>query len=348
MTGFIHHSLPTIEFADIKAVTSVLKSSQFAYESPIVKSLEKEFASFVGTKFAVAVNSGSSALHLALLALGIDKTSSVILPTYTCPALLNAVHYCAAKPILSDIEIDTYNISFPCVKKCIRKDTKTIIVPHMFGLPASLKDFKTLGLPIVEDCAMAIGAKIGRKRLGSFGDVSVVSFYATKVLTTGMGGIVLTSRKDIYNKILDLITYDNRDNYQTRYNYGLSAIGAAIGKVQLHKLPFFLKAREKIADFYYRELSNCNWIKLPPKKWNIFYRFVIKINKDVDTFIRYMHKNGIECKRPVYKPLHHYFPRLVDSFPAADEVYKTLVSIPIYPSLKPKDAKRIVSAIKNI
>lgn len=342
----IAHSKPTIGDQEYRAIVSILCKRQLSYDTKEVRLFEEEFAKFIGVRYAIATNSGSSALHLALLGLDIKKGDTVILPTYCCAAVLNAVNYISVKPLLADIDYETYNINPSHVKTLLSKKVKAIIVPHMFGLPADMKRLKEFGIPLIEDCAMAIGGNLDKKKLGSFGEVVVTSFYATKVLTTGLGGMVFTNSKTIRDRIYDLICYDNRDDYKVRYNYGMNAISASIGRVQLKNLPSFLKRRRQIAEFYYSELMGLP-IKLPIMGNHIFYRYVIDIGDGIGKFVKFMKESGIECKRPVYKPLHQYFSQLRGEYPVADKVHETCVSIPIYPFLTMKEAKTVVNAIKS-
>ena len=304
----IPHSKPTIDGREARAVARVLRDGQLGCSGE-VDAFERALHRLVGVRYAFAVNSGSAALHLSLLSLRIGEGDSVILPTYCCAAVMNAVKYTGAKVILSDVEESSYNIGVRFVKKVFTRSVKAIIVPHIFGLAADIEELRSFGVPIIEDCAMAIGGKLDGRRLGSLGDVSVCSFYATKVMATGLGGEVLTNNRAIANTILDLTQYDNRDDYKVRYNYGIGAISAAIGKIQLQKLPQFLKRRREIAEFYYSELAGLP-LSLPLYRGDgshIYYRFVINIGRNVGEFIEFMKRRGVECKRPVYKPLHTYF-----------------------------------------
>jgi len=346
----ISHSKPSITNEETRAIASVFRTGQLGYDNEEVNLFEKEFAKFIGVKYAIATISGTAAIHLAAIALGIKSKDRIVLPTYCCSAVLNAVLYLSARPILSDIEPETYNISPSYVKKLLKnKKVSAIIVPHMFGHPADIYEIKKNGIPIIEDCAMSIGGTCNEKKLGSIGKVGVTSFYATKVISTGGGGMVFTNCKDIKDRIADLIHYDKRSTYKIRYNYGMPAILAAVGRVQLRKLPSFLDRRKEIANFYLKELRGLP-CKLPINKMgeHIFYRFVIDIGENnVEKFIKFMKSKNQECKRPVYMPLHKYFSGTKGKYPTADKVHKSCVSIPIYPSLTIKEAKLVAKSIKS-
>ncbi|MEE9165483.1 MAG: DegT/DnrJ/EryC1/StrS aminotransferase family protein, partial [Nitrospinota bacterium] len=199
----ISHSRPSIEEDDIKAVSKVLASGMIA-QGKRVEDFEKAIARQCKVKYTVAVSSGSAALHLALLALEIGKKDTVAIPSYSCASLLNVLRYVGATPKFIDIDPETLNISPKDLKKKVTGRVKAVIVPHMFGFPADLFEIKKLGLPIIEDCALALGAKYRGKPVGYWGDISVFSFYATKVIATGEGGMITTRSKSLADYIKDI------------------------------------------------------------------------------------------------------------------------------------------------
>jgi dTDP-4-amino-4,6-dideoxygalactose transaminase len=286
---------------------------------------------------ATAVHSGSAALHLALLALGVGPGDRVLLPTYTCAAVLNAVRYTGAEPDFADADPATANLDPEDVRRRLRRRTRAMIVPHMFGRPAPMEELRRRGVPIVEDCAMAVGGPVGL-----LGDVSVFSFYATKMMTTGHGGMVVARDRGTLGRIRDLVEYDNRDDYRVRYNYRMSGLAAAVGRAQLGKVPGFVKRRREFADYYYRTLG----LGEPPAG-HVFYRFVVKAGP-AGRFVRAMGTWGVECKRPVYRPLHTYFARQGGSYPGAEELHRSCVSVPLYPSLRPGEVERVARALRAL
>jgi perosamine synthetase len=345
----IYHSQPTISGKEVKAVKEVLKSGYLSQSKWVIR-FEETLAKYVGVKYGIATNSGTSALHLALLALGIKKGDEVILPSYVCSAVLNAVNYTQAKPILTDINESDFNISLADTKRKITKRTKAIIVPHIFGYPADIKGFLSLGIPIIEDCAHSIGATYNDKRLGSFGDLAIFSFYATKMLTTGYGGMITTNNKRFAERIRNWRDFDNRADYIIRYNYQLSDLQGALGLSQLKQLPYFLKRRKEIAYAYNKQFYCLNDKLLykqtaGPKTAPSYYRYVIGI-KNPPEFIRQMQKNQVEVKGPIYKPLHRYLGLPRQDFPVTEKVYETTVSLPIYPGLTDKQVNYIIKLTK--
>jgi len=342
----IPHSKVALEEEDLAGVIGVLRSGQLA-QGRVVSSLEEKSTSFIGVNHAVAVSSGSAALHLSLLSLGVGEGSEVILPSYVCTALLNAIHYVRATPVLADIDPNTYNITGENIKKVVTDRTKAVIVPHMFGLPAHIDAILSLGIPVIEDCAHSVGATVNGRKAGSFGLVSILSFYATKMLGAGEGGMVLSNDPRLIEGIRDLRAYDERESYTVRYNYKLTDIQAAVVASQLNKLSAFIEKRKEIATIYNHGLKGVG-VRLPvvPEgREHIYYRYVILLENSLE-FMKEMQKSGIECRRPVFKPLHRYLS--LPGYPITDEVWERAVSIPIYPSLAAEEAHRIVDVIKTI
>jgi dTDP-4-amino-4,6-dideoxygalactose transaminase len=331
----IPHSRPTVGSEEERAAVRVLRSGMLGGGSEVVR-FERELEAFVGRGRATAVHTGSAALHLALLGLGVGPGDRVLLPSYTCAAVLNAVRYTGAEGVLADVDPETGNLDPDDVRRRLRAGTKAIIAPHLLGRPAPVRELRALGVPVVEDCAMALGADVGRE-----GEVSVYSFYATKMIATGHGGAVVARDRAIVRRIADLVEYDNREDYRVRHNYRMSALVAAVGRAQLAKVPDFVKRRRRIAEYYYGTLE----LGEPPPG-HVFYRFVLRTGP-VERFVRFMASRGIECKRPVFRPLHRYFGSPSGDYPGAEERHRNWSSIPLYPSLRKEELERVVLAVRR-
>jgi perosamine synthetase len=342
----ISHSQVALDEEDIASVVKVLRSGQLA-QGRVVASLEETIASFIGVNHAAAVSSGSAALHLALLALGIGENAEVIVPSYVCTALLHAVKYVRATPVVADIEPHTYNITAQTIKKVITPKTQAVIVPHMFGLPADIKAIVALGIPIVEDCAHSVGATVDGRYVGSFGEVSIFSFYATKMLGAGEGGMVLTDNRELIEAVRDLRDYDEKETYKVRYNYKMTDIQAALLESRFKKFSSHIDKRNELAELYTSELEGIKATMpfVPNGRKHGWYRYVIQV-EDASGFMEEMQERGIACRRPVFKPLHRYLS--VPGCPVTDKVWERAVSIPIYPSLSVDNAKQVVTAMKEI
>jgi len=342
----IPHSKVILEEEDLASVIEVLRSGLLT-QGEIVSSLETKIARFIGVKYAVAVNSGTAALHLSLLCLGIGDGSEVIIPSYVCTALLNAIHYVRATPVLVDIDPDTYNINVESIKRAITERTRAIIVPHMFGLPADIDSIVSLGIPVIEDCAHSVGATFKGRYTGSFGLLSVFSFYATKMLGAGEGGMVVSNEFDLIETIRDQRDYDEKETYTVRYNYKMTDVQAALAESLLRKLPSFIEKRKEIAGLYNSGLdaAGARVPVVPEEREHIYYRYVIPVENPLQ-FMEEMRKRGMECRRPVFKPLHRYLQ--LSGYPVTDDVWQRGVSVPIYPSLRVEEAHLIMDAMKTI
>ncbi len=341
----VPHSRPTIGKEEAAAAASVVKSGHIA-QGRAVKEFELGMARFVGVKGALAVSSGTAALHLGLLAMGIGKGDDVILPSFVCTAPLNAVYYVGARPRLCDIELESFNISLDSISDNVTKDTKAIIVPHMFGSPADIEKIEELGIPIIEDCAHAIGALYGKKKAGSLGRFAILSFYANKMLACGEGGMLLSDDTALLDAALDLRDYDEKEDYKVRFNYKMTDIQAAVGFAQLKKLPAMIRARKKIARVYDRAFSGVK-AALPRGEFDhVYYRYVVRTEEDAQKVFAPLRKAGIMCSRPVYKPLHRYL-GLRAGFKDTDRAYSTALSVPIYPSLSAGEQKRVIKVFRE-
>ena len=341
---FIPHSRPTLGVEEMRAVTDVISSGYIA-EGVTVQKFEHSFAEYLSVRHAVATNSGTSALHLALLALEVGPGDEVIIPSYVCSALLNAVNYTGATPVLADICPKTCNLEAADIKKRISTRTRAIIVPHLFGLPADLNSLMALDVPIIEDCAQAVGSEYVQRPVGTFGIAAVYSFYATKVITTGEGGMVVSNSKGIADRIRDLKTYDQKNDYKIRFNYKMTDFQAALGLGQLQRLDSFIRRRRIIAGQYTRAFDSLG-LNLPAQdSGHIFFRYVLGLDMDSGAFIQTLASKGVGCDRPIYLPLHRQLKQ--KSCPASEEAWKNSISIPIYPSLTDEEVTIVIDAVTS-
>ena len=333
----IPHSKPTVGKDETRGIQEVLASGRIATGEEVAR-FEQEMASYLGLRGGVATASGTAALHLSLLALGVKEGDEVIIPSFTCSALLNAVHYCRATPVVVDIDEETMNISFSATQKALSKRTAAIVVPHMFGHPVEkISDFLSFGPPVIEDCAQSLGAMSHGTMAGTSGELAMFSFYATKVITTGQGGMVVSQNEDLLERIRDLREYDKKSEYRIRYNYCMTDMQGRMGRIQLEKLPAFLEARLKRAQWYEKQLSGLEGVVLPRQK-GIYYRYVIRITKGrLQNALEQLHQNGIEAQRPVFSPLHRYLS--LDGFDISEQVFSEALSLPLYPRLTAEEVR---------
>jgi len=348
----ITHSKPFVSKEDVLAVKEQVDSHMHATGSK-TKEFEEKMSKFIGVKYANATTSGTTALHLALMALNVGKGDEVIIPSYICQSVMNAVNYTGAIPVLADIDSDFenkgYNISAKTIKSLITKKTKVIIVAHMFGVPADIDSIRKIApkIFIIEDCAHSIGAMYKGNKVGSIGDISIFSFYAPKVITTGHGGMVLTSSRKIKDRLDDLIKYDKREKYEIAYNYGLTDIQSALGISQLKKLGYFIKRRKEIEMKFNQVLKNTNVKFALFSKGSFPFRYIIRLDnkKKRDEIQNKLKEKEIITEQPIFKPLHQYLNLDTSKFINSENAYDTTLSIPLYPALTDEEVKYVIKSL---
>lgn len=319
-----------------------------------VKKFENSLSKRLGFKYAKAVNTGTAALHLSLLALGVGKGDEVIVPSYTVGDVLNAINYTQAIPIVVDIMVNSFNLDPKIVKKKITKKTKAIVVPHMFGLAAEIDELIKLRIPIINDSAQTLGTVYKGQPVESFGDLTILSFFATKILATGQGGMVLTNNKKYFDFISDIINYNCRDNYKIRFNYPMTDLTASIGNAQLIKLDLFLKIRKQIGKQYQKALKGKNVNFFPNIKDNDsnYFRFVLKFESELEQkkAQELFKENSISTIIPLkdYELLHNYLKLPAKNYYNSEDMADKTLSIPLYPALKKSEIKRIVKVLKSL
>jgi len=342
----IPHSRPTIDQDDVDAVSKTLASGLVA-QGGKVKEFENQIARFIGVKHAAACSSGTAALHLALLSLEANNKDEIIMPSYVCSSPYFATVHAGAKPNVVDVDVEDLNISAKTAKKHLSSKTKAIITPHMFGNPAELDELLNLGVPVIEDCAQSLGAEYNKRTVGSLGDLSIFSFYATKMITTGEGGMVLTNNSQYYHRIVEARDYDKKPLTPPKYNYKMTDFQAALGLSQLKKLHGFISRRRKIASHYTSQLSEYVLAPLTEHthKTRVYYRYVVMVDK-LDEIWRKAEEKGVACRKPVWKPLHKDLPNL--KCPNSDYAHAHALSIPIYPSLREEEVEHITRTLKAL
>jgi perosamine synthetase len=346
MNRIVPHSRPTLGAGEADAARRVVASGQLSCGDE-TRAFEEEVAEFVGRRHAVAVSSGTAALHLALTALDACG-SEVLFPSYVCSALLHATRAAGARPVVCDIDAKTSNIDgCDAVRRASAASCATI-VPHMFGLPAAIPEFSGKKMAIVEDCAMAIGAYSKRRPVGSHGEISICSFFATKVICSGgEGGMLLTDDRGLAERARDAREYDSLPANQIRYNYKMTEIAAAVGRVQLRRLPEFVARRQEIAHIYHRRLRQLD-VKLPENDEHIYFRYVIQGRLDAKDFVLEMERLGVRARRPVFRPLHSELGCSDDDFPSSAAAHRRQISLPLYPSLDEEEIDQVVEAVSQV
>lgn len=349
----IPHSRPSLGEEDIRAVTETLRSGRIS-QGPAVAQFERGMAAYFGVQGGVAVSSGTVALELALRAFGIGHGDNVILPSYVCSAPWFAVQRVGAQARIVDIEPDTYSLDPHRVRKARTSRTRAIIVPHMFGLPADLTALQSLDIPLIEDCAQTLGATEQGRAVGTVGQLTVCSFYATKLLCTGEGGMVLSNDEDLLERVRALREYDQAPSLNAAaFNCKMTDLQAAMGLSQLNQLGTFLERRAALASVYGECLPAelFNLPSVPSGRTHCYYRFVVRLPKgmqspdDLTAYLSRMMHRGVQCRRPVFRPLHRYLD--LSDFPASDEADGAAISLPIHPSLTEEEIRQVAQIARE-
>jgi len=353
---------PLIEEDEIEAVVGVLRSGNLT-QGEKAKEFEVQFSSYIGASHGVACSSGTSALQVGLEAAGIGTGDEVITTPFTFIATSNAILYNRAMPVFADIDAETFNIDPASIKKRLTRKTKAVLVVHLYGLPCDIEPVKEIcdqnGLLLIEDCAQAHGAEYDARKTGTFGELSTFSFYATKNMTTGEGGMILTDDGEMALKARTIANQGQAGRYEhvmIGYNYRMTDMQAALGLVQLKKLSMLNEARARNASFLSKNLEGIEWLNLPqvpPKMKHVWHQFTVKVpEKTRDGFVDYLNKNGIGARiyyptpvhlQPAYKSLGLRF----DPCPVAESVSKKVVSLPVHPGLSREDLHKIVETVKR-
>jgi len=339
----IPHSRPTLTEQDAQRVAAVVRAGHVA-QGAQVAAFEREVAARLHAEAAAAVSSGSAALELALRALGVGAGDEVVIPTYVCDALYHAVTRVGAVPALADACPETLSVESQEVKRRLSRRTRCVIVPHAFGLAAGLASFDGLGIPIVEDCAQAIGATDDGRPAGSRGRLAVLSFYASKMFTTGEGGMV-TGPVELIDRVRDLRDYDEREDLADRFNYKMTDLHAALGRSQLERLDSFIARRREIAARFRSRLAGrpCG---LPPDARggrHVYLRFIVDAARPVGPVIDALAARGVTARRPVFRPIHRALGRA--GYETADRLWAERLSLPCYPGLTDAEVDAVAAAL---
>ncbi len=354
---------PYITEDEIKAVIEVLKSGQLAY-GPVVEEFEKAFSEYLGVPYTVAVSNGTVALYLALKALGIGEGDEVIVPDFTFIATASMVVTAGARPVFADIDLRTYTIDPEDVKKKITGHTKAMIVVHLYGHPANMDELMDIArehnLYLIEDCAQSHGAEFKGTKTGSFGDIAAFSFYATKNLTMGEGGAVVTKNEEIAEKVKMLRNHGQVSRYYHEvigWNFRLTSIQAAIGLQQLRKLDTMNARRREIAKMYLEGLQDVADILLPaemPWAKHVYHQFTIWV-KDAgrrSKLMEHLRGKGIQTAVHYPRPLHMQpalskFSSSSDLCPNSIEASKHVLSLPMHPGLTDNDVNHVIRSVRE-
>lgn len=357
---------PEISKEEIDAVNEVLNSGMLA-QGPKVAELEEAFAKHSGTKYAVAVNSGTAAIHAALYAAGVRAGDEVITVPFSFIATINPILMLNATPVLVDINPETFNIDASKVEALITDKTKAILPVHLYGQPADMSELNEIakkhGIVVVEDACQAVDAEYNGKKAGNLGDLGCFSLYATKNIMSGEGGIVTTNDSSFVAAMKQFRQHGMSAPYmyeELGYNYRLTDLQAAIAIEQLKKASRFTSSRQDNAIKLSQGLAGINGITLPFTKEgrsHVYHQYTIRIGDDFpltrDEFVQAVQEKGVGAGVYYPKPLHSY-PHIeklgykMGDFPEAERAANEVVSLPVHPNVSDDDINTIISVIKEV
>lgn len=355
---------PVIGYDEITAVSEVLKSGMIAQGEKVAE-FEQAFADLCQTTHAVATNNGTSALHAALLAAGIGNGDEVIVPAFSFIATASSVSMCGATPVFCDVDEQTFNINPTQIEERVTPKTKAVIGVHLFGQPFDVTGVQRVcerhNLTLIEDAAQAHGAHSNGEQVGGFGHFGCFSFYATKNMITGEGGMVTTNEKAFAERLRQIINHGQSEKYlHTRlgYNYRMTNIAAAIGLVQLKKLDKFNARRRKNADYLTANIR-CKGI-IPPAVTNgvfhVFHQYVIRLSEEFPMkrteFIDELKAKGIgtavHYPLPIHRQPMYALQNDPDPCPVSTKLSSCVLSLPVHPMLDGKELAYICETINRV
>ncbi|MCI9380313.1 MAG: UDP-4-amino-4,6-dideoxy-N-acetyl-beta-L-altrosamine transaminase [Dorea sp.] len=376
----LYYGRQWINEEDKNAVLETL-SSDFITCGPRVKEAEKAIAEYTGAKYAVAVANGTAALHCACIAAGIGAGDEVITTPLTFAASANCALYCGAKPVFADVDSDTYNIEPANIEKCITKKTRAVVAVDFTGQAVKINEIRKIcdkyGLVFIEDAAHAIGTSYNGKQIGSLADMTCFSFHPVKTVTSGEGGAVTTNSEELYKKLILAhthgITHDEElmeedvhegswyyEQISLGYNYRMTDFQAALLLSQLKQLEFFKERRKEIVKQYDEALKNIPGIILQkeiPESDTCRHLYIIRLDSDRlactrRQFFDAMSSENVQCQVhyiPVYWfPYYQKLGYQNGICPAAEKIYKGIMSIPLYPKMTDQDVDDVIHAVKKV
>ncbi len=367
-------SSPDIIDKDIEAVVGVMKT-RFLSIGPKIVEFEKRMGSFAGTKYAVAVNSGTSALHLIIRGMGIGEGGTVITTPFSFIASSNCILFEGARPLFIDIEEETLNLDADKVEEKIRNmsseefaKVKALLVVDAFGQPADWDRFTTIAkkynLLLIEDSAEALGSEYKGKKCGSFGEAGVFAFYPNKQITTGEGGALVTDDAELVRLARSMRSQGRGesgewlDHERLGYNYRMDELSSALGCSQMERIEEILDKREKVAIMYGEKLAEVEEVQVPyiapyvsRMSWFVY---VVRLDRGIDRngVIKYLNEEGVQCK-PYFTPIHlqpfyrKMFGYKEGDFPVTEDVTERTIALPFFNNLKEEQIDYVVAKLKE-
>lgn len=346
---------PLIGDEEREAVDAVLRSGMIA-QGPQVAAFEEEFASLVDGRECIAVNSGTSALHLALLAMGVGPGDEVIVPSFTFAATANSVAVAGATPVFVDIDADTFCMDPEAIVPAITARTRAVMPVHLYGHPAAMAQIMDIAeeyeLQVVEDAAQAHAAALEGRPVGAWGDAAAFSFYPTKNMTSGEGGMVVTGDPELARTIRLLRNQGMEKRYHNEIaglNNRMTDIHAAIGRVQLAKLAGWTEQRRRNAEFLDQNLGG---VVTPPVREgarHVYHQYTVRVPGDRDAFVAALAERGVGSGVYYPVPVHRLPTFSLDlDLPVTEEAAAQVVSLPVHPGLGDDDLKQVAHVVGEV
>ena len=350
---------PTISERARERVDAVLRSGQLADGDP-VRAFEREFADYCGAAHGVACANGTAALHAALRACGVGPGDTVVTTPFSFVATANAVRFCGAEPVFADVDPDTLNLDPAAVRDVIDArdgDVDALLPVHLYGLPAEMDAFLEIAgeydALLIEDAAQAHGATYRGRPVGSLGDAAAFSFYPTKNLTTGEGGMVVTDRDDVAERAARFVNHGRDANgayASLGHNFRLTSVAAAIGRVQLERLPDFVKTRRDTAARYDRTLedSPVDAPPTPPESEHAYHQYTVQC-EDRDALAAHLDDHGVDSAvyYPTPIPELPAYEGVEASIPVASRASERVLSVPVHPELSARQVDAVAAALER-
>jgi len=360
-------SKPSMSSDVINVIKDIIHSGRLAM-GPWVKRFEDEFKERLGVKFAVAVNSGTSALHLCIRAIGIQPGDEVITTPFSFVSSSNCILFEKGRPVFVDVDEESFNIDPDKIEPAISHRTKAILPVHIFGQSCNMEKIMEIAekrnLRVIEDACESLMATHYRRYTGTFGDCGTFGFYPNKQITTGEGGMVVTNNEKFYMLIKSMANQGRGNNSQwlvherLGYNYRMPEISAALGVSQFSRIDEILKKRQAAAEYYKRKLSGIPGIKLPktvPGNTHSWFVFPIRVSENIrDKLIESLKDKGIQTKAYFYPPIHlqpfyrKMFGFKEGDFPIAEKLSKTTLILPFYTDITEKEITEVASILKKL
>ncbi|MCC6018702.1 MAG: DegT/DnrJ/EryC1/StrS family aminotransferase [Candidatus Verstraetearchaeota archaeon] len=357
---------------DVEAVTKIIKRGMYWAVGPEIEEFEKIVSQYVGTKYAVAFNSGTSALHATMIAIDLKPGEEVITPSFTFIATCNAPLFVRARPVFADIEEETFGLDPASVLEKIGPKTRAVMPIHYGGMPCKhIEELRKIceekGLILIEDAAESLGARINGKPVGSFGHAAILSFCGNKVITTGEGGMVLTNSGEMYEKLKLIrshgrletepyfLTTKTLDYVTLGFNWRIPTIVAALGISQMRKLDKVIEMRRKNADYLTNRLKSIEDIIIPhepPGFFCVYQMYTIRVKNGLrDKLREHLAKKQIMSK-VYFEPAHltYFYKNILrysDHLPVTEKVSKEVLTLPLYPTMTKDELDYIVESIKE-